>query len=246
MKKHVCDDQFKIATIKLGHWRTEANKSDRLWPFYYSNSTDCIYRSWRRKWYCHKEYQYDILEKTEIEENWGGWNFKPSGNTNDLPRDAVPCDTYVSTDRKHWKMHKPGTSNFIVDPRTKPLPLNFQEYLKEEPEYIAQYYHNLEFGEMGPTGLYEALNDAATDGKRINIATDGGAEKFKGSLGFLISSEDGSITYVNCWGQASGYDPQSYRSEICAALAALRFINKFLSYYDEKCALPSTEPLVVH
>ena len=63
--------------------------------------------------------------------------------------------------------------------------------------------------------------------KRINIATDGGAEKFKGSLGFLISSEDGKITYVNCWGQASGYDPQSYRSEVCAALAALRFINKF-------------------
>ena len=71
LKKHVCDDQFKIATIKLGHWRTEANKSDRLWPFYYSNSTDCIYRSWRRKWYCHKEYQYDILEKTETDDEWG-------------------------------------------------------------------------------------------------------------------------------------------------------------------------------
>ena len=51
------------------------------------------------------------MEKTETEDDWEGWNFKPSGKTNDLPRDAVPCDTYVSKDRKYWKMHKPGTYN---------------------------------------------------------------------------------------------------------------------------------------
>jgi hypothetical protein len=31
----------------LGEWRILANKSEQLWPFYYSHNTDTLYRSYR-------------------------------------------------------------------------------------------------------------------------------------------------------------------------------------------------------
>jgi hypothetical protein len=33
----------------LGDWNIKANKSERLWPFYYSITRDILYRSYRKE-----------------------------------------------------------------------------------------------------------------------------------------------------------------------------------------------------
>ena len=68
---------------------------------------------------------------------------------------------------------------------------------------------------------------------KIIIATDGGAIQFKGSLGFVHADEDGEIL-LSCYGQPSGNDPLSFRSEICAFLAAVRLVTLMTKYYDKK------------
>ena len=75
---------------------------------------------------------------------------------------------------------------------------------------------------------------------KVNIATDGGAVKFKGSLGFVIADEDGEIL-LSCYGQPSGNDPLSFRSEICAFLAAVRLVTLMTKYYSN--ILQSDEPI---
>jgi hypothetical protein len=46
----------------------------------------------------------------------------------------------------------------------------------------------------------------------------------KGSIGFVIADEDGNML-LNCFGQPAGHNPLSFRSEICAFLAAIRLIK---------------------
>ena len=97
--------------------------------------------------------------------------------------------------------------------------------------------------------LYKALQSQKFRHKKLLIATDGGAAKFKGamrdnsaanfartmsnigSIGFIITDETGS-PFIRCYGQPAGLHPQSFRSEICAALAALRLLNLYTRYYD--------------
>ena len=101
------------------------------------------------------------------------------------------------------------------------------------------------------TRLYKALQSQDFLNKKILIATDGGAAKFKGaikskgaanfarimsnigSIGFIITDEEGN-PFIRCYGQPAGLNPQSFRSEICATLAALRFVTLYIQYFDEK------------
>jgi hypothetical protein len=102
------------------------------------------------------------------------------------------------------------------------------EYLMSQEEHISQYYAQIEFF-MVPMKIYELFKST----KRVLIATDGGAIPLKGSLGFVFADEDGKIL-LTCFGQPSGNDPLSFRSEICAFLAAVRLITIITKYYDEK------------
>jgi hypothetical protein len=49
----------KRLKIKLGDWNISANESVRLWPFYYSNKNDTLYRSYRKAWHRQGEFKYD-------------------------------------------------------------------------------------------------------------------------------------------------------------------------------------------
>ena len=68
---------------------------------------------------------------------------------------------------------------------------------------------------------------------QLFIATDGGAceNKGNGSIGFLLTNSNGH-PFIKSYGQPSGYEPKSYRSEICATLAALRLLRLYIEYYD--------------
>jgi hypothetical protein len=85
--------------------------------------------------------------------------------------------------------------------------------------------------------IYELLKST----KKVKIATDGGAiPPFKGSLGFVFADEDGKIL-LTCFGQPSGHDSLSFRSEICAFLAAVRLVTLITQYYDD--ILPCNAPV---
>jgi ribonuclease HI len=104
----------------------------------------------------------------------------------------------------------------------------FMEYLLSQEEHISQYYAQIEFL-MVPMKIYELFKST----KRVLIATDGGAIPFKGSIGFVFADEDGNIL-LTCFGQPSSNDPLSFRSEICAFLAAVRLIKLLTNYYDDR------------
>ena len=87
-----------------------------------------------------------------------------------------------------------------------------------------------------PSSIYEYLKSE----QKVHIATDGGAIPYKGSLGLVLADEDGVIL-VSCYGQPAGHDPLSFRSEICAFLAAVQFITILIDYYDK--LIPCNEPI---
>jgi hypothetical protein len=110
----------------------------------------------------------------------------------------------------------------------------FQEHVRSQEEHISQYYTQIEFLTV-PFTMYELIKST----KRILIATDGGAVPKKGSLGFVFADEDGKIL-LTCFGQPAGNDPLSFRSEICAFLAAIRLVTLLNEYYDD--IVSSNEP----
>ena len=101
-----------------------------------------------------------------------------------------------------------------------------------QPEYITQYYSCIEFSNVQQQ-LYDCLQKEEFRKEKLYIATDGGAVKYKGSLGIIFSNSIGD-TFLTCYGQPAGYDPRSFRSEICAALAALRLLRLYIMYYDDR------------
>ncbi|OEU17034.1 hypothetical protein FRACYDRAFT_239635 [Fragilariopsis cylindrus CCMP1102] len=171
--------------IPLGDWTILANKSERMWPFYYADSTDTLYRSYRKDWYTNEEIYYDCHSTNENDTDT--YNYTANGNVTLLPDDASPTDVMDTDEGWRISQHQPTDST-----------------------------------------------------SRVNIATDGGAIPLKGSLGFVFADEQGMIL-LTCYGQPSGNDPLSFRSEICALLAATRLVRLIVQYYDRKT--PCDEPV---
>ena len=109
------------------------------------------------------------------------------------------------------------TPHFSSHPEPTPDPcvLNI---LQTRPSYLSQYYSDLEFIILSHK-IYELLQKDC----KIVLATDGGAVPFKGSIGFIVTKEDGTKLML-CYGQPAGHDHLSFRVEIYAFLAAIRLI----------------------
>jgi hypothetical protein len=213
--------------IKLGDWNIKANESDRLWPFYFSRTKDTLYRSYREKWHQQGKFYYDC----HCRNSNNRYDYTTTENIEYLPADAVPTD--VMDTEEGWRVsgHLP-----MMTWEEKPARNGtFMEYILSQEEHISQYYEQIEFS-MVPMKIYELFKST----KKVLIATDGGAIPLKGSLGFVFADEEGTIL-LSCFGQPSGNDPLSFRSEICAFLAAIRLVTFLTKYYDEK--LPCEEPV---
>jgi hypothetical protein len=104
----------------------------------------------------------------------------------------------------------------------------FMEYVHSQQEHISQYYAQIEYSTV-PIRIYKLLKST----HKVHIATDGGAIPLKGSLGFVFADTDGKML-LTCFGQPSGNDPLSFRSEICAFLAAIKLVKLIITYYDRK------------
>jgi hypothetical protein len=73
---------------KLGDWNIPANASERLWPFYYSNRKDTLYRSYRKDWHKQGEFTYDCHTRNGNNK----YDYTTSENIKELPEDAVPIE----------------------------------------------------------------------------------------------------------------------------------------------------------
>jgi hypothetical protein len=218
----------------LGDWNQSANESERMWPFYYSATTDTLYRSYRKEWHKQGDYYYDCHAKTKN----NTYSYKSNNNITMLPMNAIPTD--VMDTEEGWRIS-------LNQPRMKTrnkrvMTDSFMKYLMTQEEHITQYYTQVDFDTI-PIKIYEMLKSP----RKVLIATDGGAIPFKGSLGFVIADEEGTIL-AKCFGQPSGNDPLSFRSEICAFLAATRFITYLVQYYDRRlqCDEPTRSKIQIY
>jgi hypothetical protein len=109
------------------------------------------------------------------------------------------------------------------------------DYLLCQEEHISRYYTQIDFLAV-PHKIYELYKST----NKVYIATDGGAIPIKGSIGFVLADEEGNIL-LTCYGQPLGNNPLSFRSEICAFLAAVRLVTIINKYYDEilQCEEPA-------
>lgn len=64
------------------------------------------------------------------------------------------------------------------------------------------------------------------------MATDGGAVKYKGLLGFRLTAADSTVL-LSFYGQPGSYGPFLYCSEACAFLVATCLVFLIVEYYDE-------------
>ena len=70
------------------------------------------------------------------------------------------------------------------------------------------------------------------ESKKIILATDGGAIKYKGFLGFVMMASNGTVLLFY-FRQPAGLNPLSSHSEACVFLAATRLIFLILQHYDK-------------
>ena len=212
--------------IPLGDWLIQANDSERLWPFYYSNSNNVLYRSYRKEWHTQGVFSFDCHQGADSET----FAFAQYDNIHRLPEDAIPVDVFAATDG--WRISFYQALD-LGEETQNTTPTSFLSALMQQPVHISQYYTQIDFHTV-PVQIYEQLKTTGT----IYIATDGGAIPFKGSLGFVLADKEGNIL-LTCYGQPAGHDPLSFRAEICAFLAAVRLISLLTEYYD--AILPCTD-----
>ena len=203
----------------LGNWQVKANDSERLWPFYYSHSNNVLYKSYRKEWHRQGVFTFDCHQGNDEET----FDYEKYDTVENLPDDSVPVD--VNDAVEGWRI----AFYQILDKVEQPMlqETSFMDLLMKQPEYISQYYTKIDFHTV-PFRIYEHLKSSM----RVFVATDGGAIQYKGSLGFVIADADATIL-TTCFGQPSGHDPLSFRSEICAFLAAVKFITILVQYYDK-------------
>jgi hypothetical protein len=226
--------QIMRLRIPLGDLSILANESERLWRFYYSHDTDTLYRSYREEWHKNGEFYYDCHTMTDNDT----YNYVESGNVKLLPKDASPTDVMDTDDGWRVSEHLP-----MRNKETKiEVTVTFMDYIRTQEEHITQYYTQIDFI-MVPHEIYELLKST----KKVLIATDGGAIPMKGSIGFVIADEDGNILLTS-FGQPAGNNPLSFRSEICAFLAAIRLVTQLNQYYDDiiRCTEPARSKIQVY
>ena len=137
----------------LGNWLILANDSEWLRPFYYSEETYILYRSYRKNWEKNGEFYYDCHKIADNDT----YNYKPDGNMETLPKDASP--TGVMDTEGGWRIsnHQPVQTKQKKQDRTRRLwsvsfkrvyPQSVYHYTlfrevcmqSEYPDFIACFY----------------------------------------------------------------------------------------------------------
>jgi len=144
--------------VSLGNWHVRANDSERLWPFYYSHSNNILYRSFRKEWHKQGKFNFDCHQGTD-EETCDYIRFK---NVSTLPDDSVPVDVMDANDGWRIAFNQPLE---ILETTLSPH-RSFLEALMQQPDYISQYYTQIDFHTVS-LKIYEHLKSP----KKALIAT---------------------------------------------------------------------------
>ena len=119
----------------LGNWLVLANESERLWPFYYSEDTDILYRSYRRNWNKNGDFYYNCHLIADNDT----YNYDPVGKVNALPPDASPADVIDTEEGWRISIHQPVQ---IIQKNTVKSE-TFLDYIMSQEEHVSQYYLSL-------------------------------------------------------------------------------------------------------
>ena len=98
-----------------------------------------------------------------------------------LPEDALPTDVIDTEDGWRISNHQPVQTKQKNTVRTE----TFIDYLLSHEEHVTHYYTRIDFLTVS-IKIYELIKST----NKVNIATDGGAIPFKGSLGFVFADDN--------------------------------------------------------
>ena len=96
MIKHICNKQRKLYK-NLGCWNIDPNKSERIWPLYFSEKMEFIYRGFRKKWYSNETYIYEVYECIDDDET--RYSFETLSQVSKLPYDAIPVTVEIQKEK---------------------------------------------------------------------------------------------------------------------------------------------------
>ena len=137
----------------LGKWTTTIHSSQRLWPFYYSSTTNILYYGYRDDWHDNTKYQFD-----EYECNGDNvFTFVPGVRNvelNCIQNDAIPV--YTASARHGWIICHFQTLR--PQPTAPATPTDLVKFIKSQPAYILQFYANIKW-EIPKAEMYKVLKD---------------------------------------------------------------------------------------
>jgi hypothetical protein len=149
----------------------------------------------------------------------------PSETTGMLPTEAFPVEIeqtpllrYIIQDKRQW-----GATEFA---EIIPDVHDFASFLSAGDQWEKSLFQDVQC-----LSFPEALKDYIETGGDIMLCSDGGATRITGSYGWVISTTDKLILWEG-QGPVYGPDPGSFRAEGYGALAVLRFLKRYIEYFD--------------
>ena len=183
-----------------------------------------MYQSYCLQWWNHWKYQYDVHQGDDPKT----FSFQKFTTVYSLPDNVVLCDTKEAQNGWLVLEHQPLQLDPLSETEVSPIS-DFVSFLKLQPKYISQYYIHVDF-HINSCTFYDQLGVDLT----IVFASDGDTRPPQGSIGFILASTDTGNRIIICWGQPTGIDLQSYCSEICSFLVAVRLLHLLVEFYDTR------------
>ena len=217
----------------LGPWHPIKHPSHGWWPYYLSPSQVCLY----------KRMDADSLHPPQpprfsIHHQSDNNLYAPRSTElcRDLPTDAYPVDTQDLP--AGWEV-VPNNQPPDPSPPLPPPAVCWEDHLQSLPAHEKEFLHHVEW--LLPPSEVATLVLTLSD---ILLATDGGAKDDKGSLGWVLCTEDGERLAKGS-GTVTGPNPHSFRAEVCALHTGVTLVQELHRFYHP---LPSTQDgqLTIH
>ena len=212
-------------THPLQAWREPPAKSPGLWPFYYSPSDKQLYQRMSPSWEIPiGEPLFEV--KALAPSSTRMFRHDSIDTVTELPLDSLPVD--VNDSAHGWWLE--SYSKPAMVPTDTPAPETWPEHLATLSPHLREYLAEVQW--LFPiVSVYDAVQSL----DHIILATDGGAKDRKGSLGWVLSSTDGT-RLARGYGYVSGPNPHSFRTEVCAlhtGLVLIQELHRFFSSSDD-------------
>jgi hypothetical protein len=171
---------------RLHEWTTSGNQLHRRWTFLYSPSSDSLYRSF--------EATFEVSGKVRTRV----FSFTSNQTVSVAPPDVVPVDCEERSDG--WcilSMPRPQEETIQFD-------LTWDDYILSLDRWEPMLLQRIYFLHQSPFDIHQQLSEAPS----ATLVSDGGADHFQGSAGWVIAVGNHRIIQGQC--PIPGFDPRSY------------------------------------